>query len=138
MTALKTLHKTGKLPRISYRGLSAILGVVTLVTFGTERFLYETAGQSLGEVPAYVMGSVLLVVGASAFYASINGKSIRTAVLLSFGPVGGLLVYLIGYHLVLPPSTDSPTWLIFLAFAGGLLAIGTIAHLCGRLVQNVF
>jgi len=138
MTALKTLYKTGKLPRIGYRGLSAILGVVTLVIFGTERFLYETAGQSLGEVPAYVMGSVLLVVGASAFYASINGKGIRTAVLLSFGPVGGLLVYLIGYHLVLPPSTDSPTWLIFLAFAGGLLAIGTIAHLCGRLVQNVF
>lgn len=138
MTALRTLHKAGKSPRIGYRGLSVILGVVTLVIFETERFLYETAGQSLGEVPAYVMGGVLLVVGTSAFYASINDKGIRTAVLLSLGPVGGLLVYLIGYHLVLPPSTDSPTWLIFLAFAGGLLAIGTIAHLCGRLVQNVF
>ena len=138
MNALKNPHKAGKPPQISYRGLSAILGVVTLVTFGTERFLYETAGQSLGEVPAYVMGGVLLVVGVSAFYASVNGQNIRTAVLLSFGPVGGLLVYLIGYHLVLPPSTDSPTWLIFLAFAGVLLAIGTIVHLCGRLVKRVF
>ena len=138
MNALNNLHKAGKSPRIGYRGLSAILGVVTLVTFGTERFLYETAGQSLGELPAYVMGGVLLVAGVSAFYASVNGQDIRTAVLLSLGPVGGLLVYLIGYHLVLPPSTDSPTWLIFLAFAGGFLAIGTIAHLCGRLAKRVF
>jgi len=138
MNALNDLHKAGKPPRIGYRGLSAILGVVTLATFGTERFLYETAGQTLGEVPAYVMGGVLLVVGTSAFYASVNGQGIRTAVLLSLGPVGGLLMYLIGYHLVLPPSTDSPTWLIFLAFAGGLLAIGTVAHLCGRLVKRMF
>lgn len=138
MNTLNNLHKAGKPPRIGYHGLSAILGVVTLVTFGTERFLYETADQSLGEVPAYVMGGVLLIAGISAFYASVNGHDITTAVFLSLGPVGGLLVYLIGYHLVLPPSTDSPTWLIFLAFAGGLLAIGTVAHLCGRLVKRVF
>jgi len=138
MNALNNLHKAGKPPRIGYRGLSAILGVVTLVTFGTERFLYEMAGQSLGELPAYVMGGVLLAIGVSTFYASANGQDIRTAILLSLGPVGGLLMYLIGYHLVLPPSTDSPTWLIFLAFAGGLLAIGTIAHLCGRLAKRAF
>lgn len=138
MTTLNNLRNAGKPPRIGYRGLSAILGIVTLVTFGTERFLYETAGQSLGELPAYVMGGILLIVGVSTFYASINGQDIRTAVLLSLGPVGGLLVYLIGYHLVLPPSTDSPTWLISLAFAGGLLAIGTVAHLCGRLAKRAF
>ncbi|GAA0216362.1 hypothetical protein [Halobaculum roseum] len=138
MNALKSLHMADKPPRVGYRGLAALLGVVTLATFGIDRFLYETAGQSLGEVPAYVMGGVLLVVGVSAFYASVNGKDIGTAVLLSLGPVGGLFVYLIGYHLVLPPSTDSPTWLIFLAFAGVLLAIGTVAHLCGRLVKRVF
>jgi hypothetical protein len=138
MNALNNLHKAGKPPRIGYRGLSAILGVVTLATFGIDRFLLETAGQSLGEVPAYVMGGVLLVVGVSAFYASANGQDIRIAILLSLGPVGGVLVYIIGYHLFLPPSTDSPTWLIFLAFAGGLLAIGTVAHLCGRFAKRVF
>ena len=136
MNALNNLHKAGKPPRISYRGLSVILGVVTLVTFGTERFLYETAGQSLGELPAYVMGGVLLIVGVSTFYASVNGQDIRAAIYLSLGPVGGLLVYLIGYHLVLPPSTDSPTWLIFLTFAGGFLTIGTIVYLCGRLAKR--
>ncbi len=135
MSALNNLHKAGKPPRIGYRRLSTILGAVTLVTFGTERLVYETASRSLGEVPAYVMGGVLLVVGISAFYASINGQDITTAVLLSLGPVGGLFVYLIGFHLVLPPSTDSPTWLIFLAFAAGLLAIGTLTHLCGRLTS---
>jgi len=138
MKALKTLYKAGKSPQIGYRVLSTILGVATLATFGTQRFQSETGGQSLGEVPAYVLGGVLLVVGLSAFYASVNGQDIRTAVLLSLGPVGGLFVYLIGYHLVFPSSTDSPTWLIFLAFAAGLLVIGTIAHLCGRLAKRVF
>jgi hypothetical protein len=137
MNALKTLPKAGNLPRISYHGLSTILGVVTLATFGVERFLYETAGRSLGELPAYVMGGVLLVVGVSSFYASIDGEDIRAALVVSLGPVGGLLLYLIAYHLVLPPSTDSPTWLIFLAFAGGFLAIGITAHFCGRVARSV-
>jgi len=134
--ALNNLYKAGKSSRIGYRGLSALLGVVTLATFGIDRFLLETAGQPLEDIFMYVLYAVLLVVGIGAFYASANGKDIRTTVLLSLGPVGGLLVYLIGYHLVLPTSTDSPKWLIFLAFTVGLLAIGTIAHLCGRLVQR--
>jgi hypothetical protein len=138
MNALKPLHKVDKTPRIGYRGLSVFLGVVTLATFGFDRFLYETVGRSLGEVPAYVMGGVLLVVGVSAFYASVSGQDIRTTILLPLGPVGGLVLYLMGYHLVLPPSTDSPTWLILLAFAVGFLAVGTIAHLCGRLAERVF
>lgn len=99
---MNKLHKAGKPPRISYRGLSAILGVVTLVTLGTEQFLSDTSGQSLGELPAYVMVSVLLVVGVSAFYASVNGQEIRAAVLLSLGPIRRLFVYLVGNHLVLP------------------------------------
>lgn len=138
MSALNTLQNAGTIPQVGYRGLSALLGVVTLVTFGSERLLYETTGRSLGEVPAYVMGGVLLVVAVSSFYASMNDHGVSTAALLSLGPVGGLLVYLIGYHLVSSPSTDSPTWLIFLAFAGGLLAVGSVAHLCGRLVRGVF
>lgn len=136
MSLLPTLHKTGTHPRIGYRGLSVLLGAVTLATFVVERFLSETAGQALGAVPAYVMGGVLLVVAASVFHASLHGRDSRTVVLLSAGPVGGFFVYVLGYHLVLPPSTDSPTWLIFLAFAGGFLAIGTVAHLCGRGVSR--
>jgi len=138
MNALKALYRVDNHTQISYCGLSVILGILTLAVFGTERFLYETTGQSFGDVLAYVLGGVILIVGVSAFYGSIKGQDIRTAVLLSVGPVGGFLVYLIGYHLMLPPSTDSPTWLIFLAFAGGLLGIGTIAHLCGRVAQEVF
>jgi hypothetical protein len=122
---------------MEYAGLSAFLGVVTLATFGIDRFLSETTGRSLGDVPAYVMGAVLLVVGVSVFHASVNGQDSRTTMLLSLGPVGGFFVYLFGYHLILPPSTDSPTWLISLAFAGGFLVVGTVVHLCGRLVRVV-
>lgn len=138
MIALNNLHKAGTSSRIGYGGLSALLGVVTLAVFVVDRFLLETAGQPLDKVFSYVLYGVLLVVGVSAFCASVNGRDLRIAVLLSLGPVGGLLTYLVGYHLVLPPSADSPTWLIFLAFTVGLLAIGTVAHLCGRLVQNPF
>lgn len=137
MDALNALSKTGNPPRIGYRVLWAILGVITLLTFGTDRYLYETAGQSLGELPAYVMGCVLLVVGVSSFSASLGGHDIKTAILISLGPVGGLFVYLLGYHLFLPPSTDSPTSLIFLAFAGALLVIGTGAHLFGLFLRKV-
>jgi len=137
MKPLKSLNRADNQPQIYYWGLSGNLGFLTLAVFGTERFLFETSGQSLGDLPAYVLGGIVLIVGVSAFSASINGQDINTAVLLSAGPVGGLLLYLIGYHLVLPPSTDSPTWLIFLAFAGGILGIGTVAHLCGRIAQEV-
>lgn len=121
MSPVKSLYKADNHPQIHYWGISTIFGFLTLAVFGTERFLFETAGQSLGNLPAYTLGSIVLIIAVSAFSASIKGQDINTAVLLSAGPVGGLLVYLIGYHLVLPPSTDSPTWLIVLAFAGGLL-----------------
>ncbi len=137
MDALNPLHKTGNPPRIGYRIFSAILGVITLLTFGTDRFLYETTGQSLGELPAFVMAGVLLVVGVSSFYASLDGQDIKTAIFLALGPVSGLFVYLLGYHFVFPPSTDSPTSLIFLAFAGVLVVIGTGAHLYGLFLRKV-
>ncbi|WP_410765388.1 hypothetical protein [Haloferax sp. DFSO60] len=107
--------------------------MVTLATFGIERFLLETAGRSLGDAPAFVMGGVVIAVCASAFYLSTRGHSIDSAILIALGPVAGLFVYLLGYHLVFPPSTDSPTWLIFLAFAGGFVAFGIVAFLLGQL-----
>ena len=127
--------ESGGFARVGYRGLSVVSGVLTLLTFASERVLYETAGRSLGDVPAYVMGGVLLLVAAGAFHASVSGRGVDTALLLSGGPIGGLAVYLLGYHLVSAPSTDSPTWLIFLAFSGGVLALGVGAYLCGRVVD---
>lgn len=121
---------------ISNIALSAILGIVTLVTFGTERFLNAAGGQSLGDIPAFVMGVVALTVGVGTFRSSIQGHDINNSVLIALGPVGGFMLYLIGYHLVLPPSTDSPTWLIFLAFAGGFMTLGAVAHLIGLLFKN--
>jgi len=57
--------------------LSGILGVVTLVTFGTERYLTATAGQSLGNIPAIVMGFVAFSVGVGTFYSSMQGNNLR-------------------------------------------------------------
>lgn len=108
------------------------MGAITLVTFGIDRFVLETSGQSFGDAPAFVMGGVVIAVCASAFYASLQGYSIRYALLLASGPVAGLFVYLLAFHLVLPPSTDSPTWLLFLAFAGGFVALGVVANVLGR------
>lgn len=136
MTILKTADTTETPLRTSYRWLSAIFGLLTLLTFAVDRILLETTGVSTGDAPAYLLGGVVLAVGVSAFYASAHGEGIRTGLLLGLGPVAGLAVYLLGYHLVLPPSTDSPTWLIFLAFAGGVVAVGVVGHLLGRLSSD--
>jgi hypothetical protein len=122
--------------QISYRWLSAIFGLATLLTFTIDRILLETASLSTGATPAFLLGGVVLAVGVSAFYASASDEDIKTVLLLALGPVGGFAVYLLGYHLVLPPSTDSPTWLIFIAFAGGFVAVGVVGHLLGRLYNR--
>ena len=131
MTAQDTSNPVETPLRSSYRWLSAFFGFVTLLTFTTDRILLETSGISTGEVPAYLLGGVGLAVGVSAFYASAHDADIMTGVLLALGPVGGFAVYLLGYHLVFPPSTDSPTWILFLAFAGGFVTVGVVGHLLG-------
>ena len=136
MTTLNIPNYADVPSRIAYRWLSVIFGLLTLLTFTVERFLLETSGTSTGESPAYLMGGVVLAVGVSAFYASVHGEDIKTGLLLALGPVSGLAIYLLGYHLVLPPSTDSSTWLIFLAFAGGFVAVGIVAHLLGHLYKQ--
>lgn len=99
--------------RVGYRGLALLPGDVTLATFGTDRLLSETAGSPLGAVPAYVIATVVLAVGVGALRAAVHGHGVETAVLLALGPVGGFAAYLVADHLVRPPSTDSPTWLVF-------------------------
>ena len=115
--------------------LSGLLGVVVLVAFVIERFPAAGVGLSPGALPAYLLGGVVIAVALSGFSGGLMGRHLRSAVSVSLGPAGGLLVYLVGYHVLYPASADSPTWLLYLAFAGGSLAIGTTAHLCGRLVR---
>jgi len=136
-TVVDSTHNADRLHRVGYRGLAVVGGLITLVTFGTERLVYETTEQTIGAIPAYVMGGVVCAVGIGGVYAGVREHGRKAAMLLSAGPVGGLFVYLIGYHLVLPPSEDAPTWLVFLGFAGGLFAIGFTTHLCGRLLTRV-
>lgn len=127
---------TGTPPRLTRNHvLALLLGTGTFLTFGVERALYVATGQQLGDLPAILMGLITATVGVGAFYTTIKGNDFWAAISIAFGPVGGFALYLLGYHLVLPPSTDSPTWLIFLAFAGAFIALGGVAHLLGRLVR---
>jgi hypothetical protein len=122
---------------VGYRRLALLLGGVTLATFGTDRLLSETAGSSLGAVPAYVMAAVVLAVGVGALRAAVHGHGVETAVLRALGPVGGFAAYLVGYHLVRPPSTDSPTWFVFGGFAGGVVTVGVAAYAVSRFVERI-
>jgi hypothetical protein len=137
MDAMDMLHEAAKVSRIGYRDVSVILGVLTFAAFGMQRYSSNAGGPSLGDLPAYVLGGVVLLVGATAFHASMKGQALRTAVLITLGPIGGFLAYLIGYHLVLPASADSPTFVIFIGFVGGLLATGVGAYLSGRLLTRM-
>ncbi|WP_372910685.1 hypothetical protein [Salinigranum sp.] len=82
------------------------------------------------------MAAVVLAVGVGALRAAVHGHGVETAVLLALGPVGGFAAYLVGYHLVRPPSTDSPTWLVFVGFAGGVVTTGVAAYVVGRFVER--
>ena len=132
---LRSRARTEQVARFTTRWLSGLLGVVVLVAFVTERFLAAVVGLSAGDLPAYLLGGVVVAVALSGLSGGVTGRDLRTAVAVSLGPAGGLLVYLVGYHLFYPVSADSPTWLLYVAFAGGYLAIGTTAHFCGRLWQ---
>ena len=116
----------------AYHVLTVVLAVVVLAVFGGDRLLYETTGASVSWVLRYVLAGTVLAVGVSGVYGSFHGSSVATSILVASGPIIGLALYLLGYHLVLPPSTDSPTWLIFLAWAAGYVGVGLAAHLIGR------
>ena len=132
---LRSRARTELVARFNTRWLSGLLGVVVLVAFVTERFLAAVVGLSPGDLPAYLLGGVVVAVALSGLSGGVTGRDLRTAVAVSLGPAGGLLLYLVGYHLFYPVSADSPTWLLYVAFAGGYLALGTTAHLCGRVWQ---
>jgi hypothetical protein len=122
--------------RSTYRALSVLLAIATGGTFATERFLLETQVASLGELPAVVMGGVVLAVAGGAFHVAMRGHGIDVGLVVTGGPVAGLAVYLIAYHLVLPPSNDSPTSLVFLGFAGSVIGIGVVGYVAGRLYNR--
>lgn len=119
-------------PQPVYPILAVVLTGVVLVGFGGDRLLYEATGTSVSWTLRYVLSGTVLAVDVSAIYASFHGISVAMSILVASGPIIGLVLYLLGYYLVLPPSTDSPTWLIFLVWAAGYVGVGFIAHLIGR------
>lgn len=122
--------------RINYRWLSLVLGIVTFLTFAVSRLLLDVWEVSTGDVPAYVLLGVVLTVVVSAFFASLQDGTVESGLLLALGPVAGLALYLFGYRLVLPASTDSPTWLIFLVFAAGFVGLDVAAFGAGSLFRR--
>lgn len=131
-----SIRSTAEGSRIGYRVLALLLGLLTLATFAVERSL-ATGGASLGDLPAIVLGGVLVAVAVGSFRAARRDARPVTVLLLSLGPVAGFGLYLAGYHLVRPPSSDSPTWLIFAGFAGAFLATGLGGYAAGRLVVRL-
>lgn len=136
MALLNRFAGGGTLPWVSYPEFSALLGSITLFTFGVERLLYETVGLSLGKLPVYLLSGIVLAVGLSSMHAAFHDRGIMTAMVLALGPVGGFAVYLIVYHVVFPPSSDSPTWLVVLIFAASFVALGGMAYFAGRVLAS--
>jgi hypothetical protein len=131
-----SIRSTAEGFRVGYRVLALLLGLLTLATFTVERSL-ETGGASLGELPAIVLGGVMVAVALGSFHAARRDARPATGLLLPLGPVAGFWLYLAGYHLVRPPSSDSPTWLLFAGFAGAFLATGLGGYAAGRLVVRL-
>lgn len=122
------------IPRV--RTVSAVLAAVTFFSFGVSRFAEDAVTVSPGDAPAAVLLGVLAAIVAAVALLVARGRDVRAAGVVALGPPVGLLAYLALAVAVYGPSTDSPTWLIWLAFAAACLALGGLGAGIGTLARR--
>lgn len=110
--------------------------IITGITFGATR-IPEESNVPTGIGPNVAMGAVVVTVLLGGFVNGYRSKGVVPSAVVALGRPVGLLAYLIAYHLVRPPSTDSPTWLLFLVFTGFFLVAGGVAHAAGVAARSV-
>lgn len=115
--------------------LSAVLAGATALGFVLARGDGSPATVAGLDLPALLVGGAVALVGATALSVAYEGDGVDGSVVVGLGPIVGLAGYLAGYHLLYPPSTDSPTALIALAFAAGVLTVVTVGHGLGTALR---
>lgn len=117
--------------------VAGLLAIFTFFGFAVDRLLWERYNLSLSNFPDIVIYAVVLIVATLSLYNSVAEGSLLTELKYGLGPIFGLGIYLVIYHLLFPPSTDSPTIVIFTIFSLIVVSIVIISHMVGYIVNSL-
>lgn len=126
----------------SVRLLALALAVVTFLVTTVERFLWELAdvrvvlGVGVEPVARVVVAVVAVVTLATIGWQALGGRGPRAAAVVLAGPLVGVGAFLVLHWSVFGPSTDSPTWLIYLALCAGAAVAGSVVYVVGLIVRQ--
>ncbi|SEO52769.1 hypothetical protein SAMN04487948_10383 [Halogranum amylolyticum] len=118
----------------SIHPLALALAVVTFLATTVERFLWELAdvrvvlGVGVEPVARIVLAVVAVVTLSTIGWQALTGRGLRAAAIVLAGPLVGVGAFLVLHWLVFGPSTDSPTWLVYLALCAGAAVAGSVVY----------
>jgi hypothetical protein len=113
--------------------IAGLLASGTAGLFAVDRFVLTSDAFSSSDLPGLILVGIVIGVAGCGFHAGRCRRGIGAALTVAFGPVAGFAIYLLAYHLRFPPSQDSPTSLVFLAFAVGMVTTGVMSYTVGWL-----
>jgi hypothetical protein len=129
-------------PSVRLLTLALALAVVTFLVTTVERFLWELAdvrvllGVGVEPVARVVLAAVAIVTLGTVGWQALVGRGARAAAVVLAGPLVGVGAFLVLYWVVFGPSTDSPTWLVYLALCAGAAVAGGIVYVLGLVVRK--
>lgn len=125
------------------RTLATLLGVVTFLAMTAVRFYWEFTGEypTLDPLGMSVDGTVLRIVAIVTLVAvgwqAVSGRDWREAAVVIAGPLVGFGAFIALHWAVFGPSTDSPTWLIYLALCSAAAVVGGVTYGVGAVARRV-
>lgn len=129
--------------RLAPLALALLLGLVTFLAWTVERFLWELAdvrvvlGVAVEPASRIVLAVVAVATLGLVEWYALGGRGPRPAATVLAGPLLGVGAFLVLATVVLGPSTDSPTWLLYLALCAAGAAAGGVAYGPGVLVRRL-
>lgn len=121
----------------AYSHLLAIaLAVISLLTLGSGRI---TAQNYIPDgAAAIIMSGVVVLTIGGAVLAGYRNDGLTTGALIALASPIGVGVYLTAVLWMEGPSSDSPTWLIFLLYTGFFVLVSGIGYAAGAGARRFF
>lgn len=116
--------------------LTTVLAVISTLTFGIRRFFLQgyNPADSTGE--AIMIGIIISTIGGGLI-AGYRGDGVVTGMVIALGSPVGLAIYLVVAISLEGPSSDSPTWLIYLIVTGFFVVVGGIGYGIGLAARQI-
>jgi peptidoglycan/LPS O-acetylase OafA/YrhL len=109
--------------------LAISLAVVSLLTFGSGRITSQQYIPDGGDT--IIMSGVVILAVGGAMLAGYKKDGLSTGALIALASPIGMAVYLILIIWIEGPSSDSPTWLIYLMYTAFFVFLSGIGYTTG-------